>query len=121
MTRTGGWLAASGCRLAARPEVREPARRPARSDRPPRDNVVMRFALAFLIAACLAVPAAQLHEHEGAPPERLGTVHFATSCRADVQPAFDRAVALLHSFSFTYAREAFSGVLEKDATCAMAH
>ena len=53
-------------------------------------------------------------------PERLGTVHFATSCRADVQPAFDRAVALLHSFWFTQAREAFTGVLEKDPGCAIA-
>ena len=56
-----------------------------------------------------------------AAPERLGTVHFATSCRAEVQPAFDRAVALLHSFWFSEARAAFTGVLEKDPECAIAY
>jgi tetratricopeptide (TPR) repeat protein len=82
----------------------------------------MKPVLACLVAVSLAGPAsAQQHEHEGAPPERLGTVHFPTSCRADVQPAFDRAVALLHSFWFAHARDAFSGVLEKDPGCAMAH
>jgi hypothetical protein len=81
----------------------------------------MKLALACLLVLVLGSPAgAQQHEHEGAPPERLGTVHFATSCRAEVQPAFDRAVALLHSFWFTQAREAFTGVLEKDPGCAIA-
>ena len=37
-------------------------------------------------------------------------MHFATSCAAGVQPAFDRAMALLHSFWFSQAREAFTGV-----------
>jgi hypothetical protein len=81
----------------------------------------MRFALAWLLVLVLVSAAgARQHEHEGAPPERLGTVHFDTSCRAELQPAFDRAVALLHSFWFTQAREAFTGVLEKDPDCAIA-
>ena len=82
----------------------------------------MKRALSSLLALALAIPAAAgQHEHSGAPPERLGTVHFATSCRADVQPAFDRAVALLHSFWFSQAQEAFSGVLQKDPGCAIAN
>src|SRR5918993_5708701 len=82
----------------------------------------MNPVLPSLLVLALAIPAAAgQHEHSGAPPERLGTVHFATSCRADVQPAFDRAVALLHSFWFSGAREAFSGVLEKDPGCAIAN
>jgi tetratricopeptide (TPR) repeat protein len=82
----------------------------------------MKSALTLLLACALATPvsAGQQHDHQGAPPERLGTVHFVTSCRADVQPAFDRAVALLHSFWFTHARDAFAGVLEKDPGCAIA-
>ncbi|HZA34336.1 MAG TPA: hypothetical protein VE505_05385 [Vicinamibacterales bacterium] len=82
----------------------------------------MHPVLPYLLALTLSVPAAApQHEHSGAPPERLGTVHFATSCRPDVQPAFDRAVALLHSFWFSQAREAFSGVLQKDPGCAIAN
>ena len=82
----------------------------------------MHPVLPYLLALTLGVPAAaRQHEHSGAPPERLGTVHFATSCQPDVQPAFDRAVALLHSFWFSQAREAFSGVLQKDPGCAIAN
>jgi tetratricopeptide (TPR) repeat protein len=71
----------------------------------------------MLAAAWAAAP--QQHDH--AAPEKLGKVHFETSCRPDVRAAFDRAVALLHSFSFSVAKQAFEDVLAKDASCAMAH
>jgi hypothetical protein len=32
--------------------------------------------------------------------DQIGQVHFPTSCRAEAQVHFDRAVALLHSFWF---------------------
>ena len=60
-------------------------------------------------------------QHEHAAPERLGRVHFDTSCSASVTAEFDRAVALLHSFSFSTAKQAFESVLAKDPSCAMAH
>ncbi len=60
----------------------------------------------------------QEHAHAN---ESLGTVHFATSCRAEVAPRFDRAVALLHSFEFGAAIRGFEGVIAADSTCAMAH
>jgi hypothetical protein len=64
----------------------------------------------------------QDHAHpQGAPTERLGTVHFATSCSPKVAPQFDRAVALLHSFEFRASIQAFNEVLAADSTCAMAH
>src|SRR5262245_39334750 len=60
-------------------------------------------------------------EHEAhASPEQLGTVHFPTSCRAEVGPAFERAVALLHSFAYAEAASAFEEVAEADPDCAMA-
>lgn len=74
----------------------------------------------LLVAAGAASGANAQHEHGGAPPERLGTVHFETSCNPDVQQDFDRAVALLHSFWFSAAIEAFQGVLAQDSTCPMA-
>jgi hypothetical protein len=61
------------------------------------------------------------HEHAGTPPERLGTVHFETSCAAEVRGSFDRAVALLHSFWFHAAVEAFTDVTTKDAGCGIAY
>lgn len=60
-------------------------------------------------------------QHEHPAPERLGRVHFATSCSPAVTADFDRAVALLHSFSFSTAKQAFEGVLAKDPSCAMAY
>jgi hypothetical protein len=62
---------------------------------------------------------AQGHVHPAAANERLGTVHFATSCTEQAQPLFDRAVSLLHSFEFGPAIDAFNETLTADPTCAM--
>ena len=63
---------------------------------------------------------AQAHEH-AAPAEKLGSVHFATSCLPKVAPDFDRSVTLLHSFEFGQAITGFGDVLAADSSCAMAH
>ena len=60
------------------------------------------------------------HDHSEAMPARFGTVHFPTSCRAEVGPAFERAVALLHSFAYGEAAKAFGDIAAKDPDCAMA-
>ncbi|MFL5571723.1 MAG: hypothetical protein ACJ772_14210 [Gemmatimonadaceae bacterium] len=79
-------------------------------------------AAAFLVATPVFAAYAQVHQHaEHVSVERLGTVHFATSCSPAVAPQFDRAVALLHSFEFGASIRAFSEVLATDSTCAMAH
>ena len=62
---------------------------------------------------------AQEHEHPAGPPEKLGTVHFATSCSEPARPQFDRAVALLHSFEFGSAIAAFDAALATDPSCAI--
>jgi tetratricopeptide (TPR) repeat protein len=49
-----------------------------------------------------------------------GTVDFRVSCSASVQPEFNRAVALLHSFFYEEARRIFTAIAEKDPDCAMA-
>ncbi|HYE92606.1 MAG TPA: hypothetical protein VEA38_16370 [Terriglobales bacterium] len=53
--------------------------------------------------------------------EKLGQVSFPTSCAPAVQPTFDRAVALLHSFWLDAAGKAFTAVAQGDPGCAMAH
>ena len=63
---------------------------------------------------------AQQHQHPSGGPEKLGTVHFQTSCAARVAPIFDRGVALLHSFEFGASSAAFEQVLASDSACAMA-
>jgi tetratricopeptide (TPR) repeat protein len=63
--------------------------------------------------------AAQEHHHELAA-EEVGSVHFLTSCSKAAQPGFNRAVALLHSFQYEQARQAFNEVAAMDTSCAMA-
>lgn len=74
---------------------------------------------------CLALvmsPHAVTQEtHVHGTPENLGQVTFAISCRAAVQPEFNRGVALLHSFAYAAAESAFRDVARQDPQCAMAH
>jgi hypothetical protein len=65
--------------------------------------------------------AAQQQEHPHKNDEKLGTVHFATTCNDAAQHEFDRAAALLHSFQFSRAIEGFNAVLGEDATCGIAY
>lgn len=72
-----------------------------------------------LCLSTLALPAvSQTHDHSA--KETLGTVSFQTSCSTAVQPAFNRAVALMHSFQFGPAIQGFSAVLAEDPSCAIA-
>lgn len=73
---------------------------------------------AFLVLGCGRV-VAQSHAHPA--DGQFGSVHFATSCKPAVAPAFDRAVALLHSFEFGASIRAFGDVIAADSTCAMAY
>ena len=76
---------------------------------------------AFVAASLVwASPAVAQHEH-GASGEALGKVEFRTSCSPAVRDAFNRSVALLHSFEFRFAIEAFTAVLQKEPSCAVAH
>ena len=76
---------------------------------------------ALLLVTLLGTPALAQDHHAPRASEKLGTVHFPTSCAPAVAPRIDRAVALLHSFEFGAAIRAFDAVLAADSTCAMAH
>jgi hypothetical protein len=75
--------------------------------------------LLFALTAWQSASAASEHEHP--IPEKLGSVQFGTSCSADLQPEFERAVALLHSFAYSAAEKGFRDLIAKDPNCAMAH
>lgn len=73
----------------------------------------------YLGALCLlglgVAPMAQEHPHPAG--EKLGTVHFQTSCNRVAQGEFDRAMALLHSFEFGPAIAGFTAAAKADAGC----
>ena len=56
--------------------------------------------------------------HDGDKP---GNVNFSISCIAEAQPNFNRAVAMLHSFWFPQALNAFSEIAKAYPDCAMAY
>jgi len=73
-------------------------------------------------AATLAFVGADVQAHdEDAAKGHLGKVSFATSCNPAVQSAFDRGVAMLHSFWYSAGEATFRDVLAKDPDCAIAN
>jgi len=78
----------------------------------------------LLLTGCLLTPRLAIGQsdpqHEHPVPERLGTVSFETTCAAATKDEFNRATALLHSFAFLSATNAFEQVLTEDPTCGIA-
>jgi tetratricopeptide (TPR) repeat protein len=85
-----------------------------------RSAIRVAFVAAGLSLPGMAASAQVAHEHGGQPPEQLGKVHFPTSCNAQAQPRFERALALLHSFWWEESGVAFRQVAEADPGCLMA-
>ncbi|MEX2273267.1 MAG: hypothetical protein WD690_17480 [Vicinamibacterales bacterium] len=78
------------------------------------------FGLALSVLLVCPWLALAQHEQHGAG-DKLGTVNFETSCKAETRADFNRAVALLHSFEYRPAAETFTKVLAADPSCAIAH
>src|ERR1700761_6591793 len=51
----------------------------------------------------------------------LGTVHFETSCNADAQKLFDRAMLYQHSFWYRASQRTFQDALKADPECGIAY
>ncbi len=77
--------------------------------------IIVTVLLALVTSRSLA------QDHQHGTGEKLGSVHFSTSCSGSAQTDIDRAVALLHSFQFSHAIDNFNAALEKDATCTIAY
>jgi hypothetical protein len=76
----------------------------------------------FLLAAAVTalgfcVPA--LAEEDA--DQKLGTVHFATSCNETAQRRFDRAMRYQHSFWYTESKEIYEEAIKADPECAIAY
>ena len=82
---------------------------------------MFRLLRPIILLLALAICSSSQKTHEHPAPERLGKVHFPTSCATAIQAQFDRAVALLHSFAYRAAENAFQSVAQTDPRCAIAH
>src|SRR5262250_3818637 len=76
-------------------------------------------ALAAIVAAGLSSAPAAFAQDES--DQRLGTVHFMTSCNATAQRRFDRGMRYQHSFWYAQAKEIFEDTLKADPSCAIAY
>src|SRR6266545_1997854 len=77
-----------------------------------------RLASAIAMAATSFTPPALAQEDTD---QRLGTVHFATSCNETAQRRFDRGMRYQHSFWYREAKEIFEDALKADPSCAIAY
>src|SRR5262252_3883799 len=76
-------------------------------------------ALGAIVAAGLASAQSALAQDES--DQRLGTVHFVTSCNETAQRRFDRGMRYQHSFWYRQAKEIFEDVAKADPECGMAY
>jgi hypothetical protein len=81
----------------------------------------VRKKIIALVLLALAGGPAVSQEHPHQHDEKLGVVHFATSCNDAAQDEFNRAVALLHSFQFSRGIAGFNAALAQDPGCALAY
>jgi hypothetical protein len=84
-----------------------------------RFTAIARILVSFVFML-FARPVVAQHEHPAGDPEKLGKVNFSVSCDAALQPQFNSAVAMLHSFWYEKARDTFATIAQKDSSCGMA-
>lgn len=94
-------------------------------DTPPEEEAMRTIPGALVLSVVLLItptPSSAQHEHDHAhaAPEKFGDIHFATSCTPSAQAAFERGMALLHSFAYPEAAIAFKEAAAADPACGMA-
>jgi tetratricopeptide (TPR) repeat protein len=88
-------------------------------------RAILRMLITVVLAGTMAAGGRQepghehQHDHDAAASE-LGAVHFPISCQSAAQADFDRGLALLHSFGYELARDAFRAAAERDPQCGIA-
>src|SRR5215510_6022314 len=79
-----------------------------------------RLFPALTVATAVIASGVPVQVQSPPAPEKLGKVHFETSCSDSVGGDFDRAMALLHSFEFPAAIAGFEQLLKADPGCGIA-
>src|ERR1700692_783942 len=87
-----------------------------------KESVMREFLLVTttLVAVTALGPSAPANAEENAD-QKLGTVHFATSCNETAQRRFDRAMRYQHSFWYAESKEIYQEAIKADPECAIAY
>jgi tetratricopeptide (TPR) repeat protein len=75
-------------------------------------------AVMILAATALIPPAPAMAQSD---VDKLGIVHFETSCTPEAQKLFDRGMLYQHSFWYRASQHEFEAVLKADPSCGMAY
>src|SRR5436309_537325 len=78
-------------------------------------------ATAFVAAIAFGCSVTQPARAQEETDQRLGTVHFETSCNETAQRRFDRGMRYQHSFWYRASKEIFEDTLKADPQCAIAY
>src|SRR6202795_3040046 len=83
---------------------------------------MMRASMFAMAIAAVTVPGFSLPSvaQENAD-QKLGAVHFETSCNETAQRRFDRAMRYQHSFWYTASKEIYEETIKADPECAIAY
>jgi len=83
---------------------------------------MMRASMFAMALAAVTVPGFSLPSvaQENAD-QKLGAVHFETSCNETAQRRFDRAMRYQHSFWYTASKEIYEETIKADPECAIAY
>jgi len=79
--------------------------------------MMFKLFLSMAVACVLALTSAARTAEAG----QVGTVTFPISATAQTQSMFERGLALMHSFQYEEAAEAFHAATTRDGRCAMCH
>jgi tetratricopeptide (TPR) repeat protein len=79
------------------------------------------FLLATTVASIAAFGFGTPVKAQDDTDQKLGKVHFATSCNDTAQRRFDRAMRYQHSFWYAESKEIYEEALKADPECAIAY
>src|SRR5450631_2396413 len=78
----------------------------------------VRLLSALMATACVSLGQAALAQ---AVDQKLGKVHFETSCTPAAAAAFDKGMLYQHSFWYRASQREFNAALKADPGCAIAY
>ena len=83
---------------------------------------MFKLTLSLTIVAALATGTTLTQPADAqSEGQRLGDVHFETSCTAAAQKAFDQAMLYQHSFWYRASKKLFEDAVKADPACAIAY
>src|SRR6266436_4072437 len=76
--------------------------------------------VSLVLLGSAPAPAQDEHSHEAGDLGRVGSAHFPVTCAPELQPDFDRAVAILHSFFYEESERQFASIATRDPRARLA-